>query len=295
MVRAATRGRPWTMAAPRGPGVEPTASGTAAASVEDDTAPGMQGLFGPGSVTWRVHTDPLVGLAALSSLALRALSPAGLSGVYVSAFDEDPWDRLSRMLRYVGIMTFGSTVEAVAAAARARVFYTSDAGDYGPRLSRAARRSSLDGLLWAHCCQVSSFLSVVRRGGLEITPADQDTYVREQVRLGALLGLDPGDVPSNRVGLVRYLRKVRPHLRMTSTARGLIDAVTAPQVPEPMAALLFPARPPWAPVAGLAFAALPAWARRLYDLPLRSGPAALTPSATTVALHSLRASLTDTA
>ena len=49
----------------------------------------------------------------------------------------------------------------------------------------------------------------------------------------------------------------------------------------------------WAPVAGLAFAALPSWARTLYDLPFRTGAAALTPSATTVALHSLRESLLE--
>src|SRR5690349_23326529 len=46
---------------------------------EDADAGGHWGLFGPGTVTWRIHSDPLIGLAVLRSLALRVLHPEGLS------------------------------------------------------------------------------------------------------------------------------------------------------------------------------------------------------------------------
>jgi hypothetical protein len=77
---------------------------------------------------------------------------------------------------------------------------------------------------------------------------------------------------------------------MTSTARAFIGAIVAPALPELMA-LTQRNRPSWAPVAGLAFGALPTWARSLYRSTPLSGPAALSQSATTVALHTLRDSL----
>jgi len=248
------------------------------------------GLFAPQSVTWRVHADPLLGLAALRSLTLRCLHPAGVATVLATARDGDePWDRLARTLRYVGVTTFGETVEAFMAAARLRSVHAqvegvADGGRY--------RGDDTDVLRWMHCCQVSSFLEVVHRGGLALTPAEQDRYVDEQVRVATLLGLEPEDVPRDRAGLARYLRRMRPHLSLTPGARRFVAAVVRPPLPDVMS-MLNPSRPVWAPVAGLAFAALPSWARRLYDLPFRSGPAALTPAATTVALHSLRESLLD--
>ena len=246
------------------------------------------GLFGPRSVTWRLHADPLLGIAALSSLTLRCLHPAGVAAVLATArIGDEPWDRLTRTLRYVGVTTFGDTAEAFMAAARlrsvnAQVVGVADGGRY--------RGDDPDVLLWTHCCQTSSFLEIVRRGGLHLSPEEQDAYVEEQVRLAALLGLEPDDVPADRAGLVRYLHRMRPRLSLTPGARRFVAAVVTPPLPDVMS-LIDRSRPPWAPVAGLAFAALPSWARKLYDLPFRSGPAALGPAATTVALHSLRESL----
>lgn len=248
------------------------------------------GLFDARSVTWRVHADPLLGLAGLRSLAMRALTPAGLASVLAtSRHVDDLWDRLARSLRYVGVMTFGSAVEAIMAAARVRAIYVQIEGISG---GDRFRGDDPEAVLWTHCCQVSSFLEVVRRGGLQLSDDEQDTYVREQVRTAALLGLDVEDVPSSRAGLARYLRRMQPHVRVTPGARALVEGIVSPSLPNVMS-MLDPSRPAWAPVAGLAFAALPSWARRMYDLPFRSGPAALNPAATTVALHSLRSSLLE--
>jgi uncharacterized protein (DUF2236 family) len=259
------------------------------AAGEADPAEGdPHGLFGPRSVTWRVHADPLVGVAALRSLTLRCLHPAGVAGVLATARDGDePWEALGRTLRYVGVATFGETVEAFMASARLRSLH---AQVVGVAPGGRYRGDDPDVLRWMHCCQVSSFLEVVRRGGLPLTAEEQDRYVGEQVRVAALLGLEPDEVPADRAGLAQYLRRMRSKLVPTPAARRFTAAVVTPPLPDVMA-MLNPSRPAWAPVAGLAFAALPSWARKLYDLPFRSGPAALSPSATTVALHSLRESL----
>jgi uncharacterized protein (DUF2236 family) len=252
-----------------------------------------RGLFGPGTITWRIHSDPLIGLATLRSLALRVLHPQGMSGVFATARRvDDPWDRLTWTLRQLGVTTFGSGAEVAVAGARMRAVLMQVGGvdDNGQEY----RGDDPDLLLWLHCCQVASFVEVTRRGGLALTDAEHETYIREQQRMAAVLGLEPNEVPGNRRELARYFRTARPRLRMTATGRAFIGAIVAPTMPDLMA-LTQRNRPAWAPVAGLAFGTLPSWARRLYSSPPSSGPAALSASATTIALHSLRDSLSGRA
>ena len=269
-------------------GSEPQAD-RAFTPIQDDDLTVPRGLFGPGTVTWRIHSDPLIGLATLRSLALRVLHPEGLSSVFATARRvDDPWDRLSWTLRHLGVTTFGSGAEVAVAGARMRAVLMqlngeTEDGDF-------YRGDDPDLLLWLHCCQISSFVEVTRRGGLQLTDAEHETYIREQQRMAAVWGLEPDEVPGSRNELTRYFRSVRSRLRMTAPGRAFIGAIVAPGVPDLMA-LTQRNRPAWAPVAGLAYGSLPGWARRLYSSPPSTGPAALSQSATTVALHSLRDSL----
>ena len=74
-----------------------------------DPVPGDPGLFGPGSITWRVHGDPIMWIAGLRALLLQALHPAAMAGVLShSDFRADPWGRLFRTADYVGVVSFGS-------------------------------------------------------------------------------------------------------------------------------------------------------------------------------------------
>jgi uncharacterized protein (DUF2236 family) len=257
--------------------------------VVDDDLTAHRGLFGPGTVTWRIHSDPLIGLATLRSLALRVLHPEGLSAVFATARRvDDPWDRLSWTMRQLGVTTFGSGAEVAVAGARMRSVLMQVNGV--DEAGHEYRGDDPDLLRWLHCCQVASFVEVTRRGGLQLTDREHETYIREQQRMAAVWGLEPDEVPGNRRELTRYFRSARPQLRMTSAGRAFIGAIVNPTMPDLMA-LTHRNRPNWAPVAGLAFGALPSWARRLYSSPPSSGPAALSQSATTVALHTLRDSL----
>jgi uncharacterized protein (DUF2236 family) len=247
------------------------------------------GLFGPETVTWRIHSDPLMGLATLRSLALRVLHPEGLTSVFATAQRvDDPWDRLRWTLRHLGVVTFGSNVEAAMMGARVRAVLMQVNGV--TPTGEEFRGDDPELLLWMHCCQVASFVEVTRRGGLALTDVEHEAYIREQVRLAAVWGLEPDTVPASRRDLTRYFRSARPKLRMTAAGRAFIGAIITPALPDLMA-LTQRSRPSWAPVAGLAYGTLPSWARRLYSTQPSSGPAALSHSATTIALHTLRDSL----
>src|SRR3954468_20173116 len=79
------------------------------------------GLFGPDSVTWRIHADPVMALGGLRALLLQAVHPVAMAGVAGhSGFRDDPWGRFLRTANYVAVVSFGAVAEAERAAARVR-------------------------------------------------------------------------------------------------------------------------------------------------------------------------------
>jgi uncharacterized protein (DUF2236 family) len=224
------------------------------------------GYFGPHSVTWRLHADPVLWLGGLRALFLQALHPLAMAGVEQhSGFRHDPWGRLIRTAEYIGQVTYGSREEADRAAARVRGRHRRYTG-VEPESGTPYLVDDPQLLLWVHCCLVDSFLTTARRAGMRLTADQADRYVAEQVRTAALVGVPAELVPRSVAELDGYFARVRPQLRLTAAARSAALFVLVP--PMPVAAqLATPARPAWAGVAALAFALQPTWARRLYRLP----------------------------
>ncbi|WP_426562210.1 oxygenase MpaB family protein [Angustibacter sp. McL0619] len=246
------------------------------------------GLFGPGSVTWRLHADPVLGVAGLRALMLQALHPRAAEAISQnSAFREDVWGRLSRTTEFIGVTTYGTTAQALSAGAHVRAVHAAMA-TVDPISGHGYRVDEPELLAWVHCALVDSVIDVLRRSGVALDDEQADRYVDEQVRSAALVGLEPTDVPHDGAALAEAVREFRPQLRATRVAREEVGYVVAPPIPTRLAPV---ARPAWSAVAGLAFAALPSWARRMYSMPDLPGAAALHGAATTVALHALRASL----
>src|SRR4051812_8289949 len=250
---------------------------------------GDVGLFGPDSVTWRLHAEPLMGVAGLRALLLQALHPVAVAAFEEhSTYRQDVWGRLARTAEYVALTTFGSTTEAMLAASRVRAMHARVRGTLPSGVDYAADDPQL--LAWVHSCLVASFLEVLTRGGVSLTGPEQDRYIAEQVKAAMLVGLEPDEGPHDRAALLAYFRVIKPALECPPTARWAALEFVAPPAPPP-ADLPTSARPAWAGVAGLAFAALPPWGRRLYALPDLPGPAGLTDAATTAGLRTLRATL----
>ena len=224
------------------------------------------GLFGPESVTWRVHADPLMWVAGLRALLLQAVHPAAMAGVLThSDFRADPWGRLFRTADYVGVVSFGSSEEVAAIGRRVRAMHARVRGvDAETGVVYSADDPEL--LRWVHCCEVESFLSTYQRAGGGLTADEVDAYYAEQTRAAAVVGLEPGEVPASAADLAGYFRRMRPTLHADARTRALGRYVLRPPMPRRVR-LLTPARPAWAGGAGLAVALLPGWARRLYGLP----------------------------
>ena len=64
------------------------------------------GLFGPDSVTWRIHADRSMLIGGLRALFLQVLHPLTMAGVAEhSAYQHDPLGRLARTGRFVAATT----------------------------------------------------------------------------------------------------------------------------------------------------------------------------------------------
>lgn len=217
------------------------------------------GLFGPGSVAWRVHADPVVLVGGLRAILVQALEPRAMAAVdQHSRFREDPWGRLARTTAYVVATTYGTTAEAEAAAATVRRVHANVRGvDPVTQLPYSADDPDL--LLWIHAVEVESFLLAYRTYAGRLDRADGDRYVAEMARAAELLGLPAAMAPRTERDLADYLQSVRG-LRVTPAARDGLRVVSFPP-------MRLPYRPLWAIPTAAAVAILPGYARRLYRIP----------------------------
>ncbi|GAA1405631.1 oxygenase MpaB family protein [Catellatospora coxensis] len=223
---------------------------------------GDLGLFGPGSVTWRVHGEPVLWVAGVRSLFLQALHPRAIAGVVQnSSYKVEPWGRLMRTADYVGTVMFGTTAQARAAGRRIRgVHARMRAVDR--HTGEVYRIDEPELLRWVHVTEVESFVSTARRAGLELSDADVDGYYTEQRRAAQLVGLDPASVPGTAAEVDAYYRRMRPELALTREALDTLFFLMAPPLPWRLG--LTPARLVYTGLAATAFSLQPGWARRIY-------------------------------
>jgi uncharacterized protein (DUF2236 family) len=223
------------------------------------------GLFGPDSVTWRLHGEPILWLAGLRALLLQTLLPRTLAGVLQNSnFREDPWGRLMRTARFYGEVVYGTTEVAQAAGARVRRIHSSMSG-VDPASGKTFRIDEADLLRWVYVTATESFCHTAQRAGLGLSAEEVDRYYDEQRAVAELVGLDPASVPATAAEVEAYYERMRPQLVADADARATARFLAVPTFPWGLG--WTPVRPLWMGVAAFGFTLLPPWARRLYGLP----------------------------
>ncbi|HWL69798.1 MAG TPA: oxygenase MpaB family protein, partial [Geminicoccus sp.] len=217
------------------------------------------GLFGPGSVTWRVHGDVAsMMVGGIAALLLQMLHPAVLAGVRDhSNFRADMHGRLRRTARFVSLTTYGERALALAAIERVRRIHAGVRGTLPDGTAYAASDPEL--LAWVHVAETSCFLrSWIRYGEPGMLMADQDRYFAEMAEVGRALGADP--VPRNRAEARALIQAMRPRLRCDEhteeTARLVLARPASASAAAPLQALALDA----------AVDLLPDWAARMHGL-----------------------------
>lgn len=233
------------------------------------------GLFGPGSPVWRVHADVSMLIGGLRALLLQTLHPLAMAGVAEhSDYRHDPWGRLHRTGRFLGMTTFGTTPAAERAIEVVHRVHERVRGVAPDGRPYAANNPHL--LLWVHVTEVDSFLRAYQRyGSGRLTDAEADEYVAQMAEVARRLGVE--DPPVDRASLAGSLRSFRPELKAGPQARDAVRFLLVPPVP-----LL--SRGAYGLIAAAAIALLPGWARRELWLPVLPlvDPLVIRPAATTL-------------
>jgi uncharacterized protein (DUF2236 family) len=227
--------------------------------------PTDHGLFGPDSVTWRVHTDPLVVVGGFCALHIQALHPPSMWGTFQNSRLIDPeqaYARLRRTTDFVAVRTFGCTEEVERVGRRVRKLHARLRGR-NPETGEVFRIDDPENLMWVHCGEVLGYLAVARAGGVRLSAAEQDRFVDEQRRAAEVVGLDPAVVPGSVAELDAYVSRMLPELRVTREV--LLGQLGLARMSMPVREL--PALVGFAGYALLGLALLPSWARALYRLP----------------------------
>ncbi len=154
---------------------------------DPDRDPGDPGLTGPGSPSWRVIGEPAAIAGGIRGLLTQVSHPLAMAGVFDhSAFREDPLGRLQRTAAYVTTSALGSTAEAIAVAGRVRAVHPRVVGTAPD--GRPYRADDPRLLVWVSIALTSSFLTAHRLWAPDVlTPDEEDRFVAEQSRIGALL------------------------------------------------------------------------------------------------------------
>jgi uncharacterized protein (DUF2236 family) len=223
------------------------------------------GLFGPDSVTWRVHAEPILFVSAPRALLLQALHPRAIAGVMQNSdFKNDPWGRLRRTITYVATVVYGTSAQAEAAGRHVRAVHAAMTAT-DPDSGESFRVNAPELLRWVHVTEIESFVTTAQRAGLGLSADEVDQYYAEQRRAAELVGLDPAGVPASASEVADFYAAYRPLLRSTPEAMEVMRFLVSPPMPYGLG--LTPARVAFWGFSALGVGLLPRWARRMYNLP----------------------------
>jgi uncharacterized protein (DUF2236 family) len=234
------------------------------------------GLFGPGTTTWRLHTEQWLIAAGARAFLMQAAHPVVAQGALDhSRFAEDPYGRVANTVGAMTALIFGTTAEAHDTARRINRLHLTITGtlpeDVGsPRAGRSYYAMEPRALLWVHVAFVDSILSAYRCFVGPLTEADHEAYWRESFRYARLLGLTDADLPPSYDAVQTYIAEAiaSGEVRVGEGARIIAHTILTPPMPAWR-------RPLWALVRSMTIGQLPADLRRQYGLPWRRRERAL--------------------
>jgi uncharacterized protein (DUF2236 family) len=218
------------------------------------------------SMIRRIQRESVVGLSGPRTLLMQAAHPVAFEGFFAhtGALDE-PYERLQRTVRVLGLIGFGDKAEAQRATARVRDIHTrihgslaEPAGRYPAGTPYSAEDPAL--LLWILACMADSALVVYERCVRTLTRGERDAFWQDYKVVGREFGLTDPDLPETIEDFDLYMNDMveGDDLFVTDRARELaLKIVMRPPVP-------LHARPMLEVANFVTVGLLPARVRRMY-------------------------------
>lgn len=190
------------------------------------------GLFGPGSVTWRVYGESAMLLGGGRALILQMAHPhIGAAVDQHSRYRDDRWGRLRHTLRTVGEILFGDTPTALRSAERMRRQHVRYHGVVPAGRAAGASYDASDPalVLWVWATLADSALAVYQRFVGTLSAAEIDRYYEEQQRFAELCGVPAAEIPPTYAAFRTYVADtVRDTLEATPAAQEAAEMVMNP-------------------------------------------------------------------
>ena len=187
------------------------------------------GLFGPGSVAWRIDREVIVLAGGSCALLMQAAHPVVAAGVVEhSSYATDPFGRLRRTLTSSFDVVFGSRSRADAAIRRVNAIHAAVRG----RLLDGAPYAAGDpeALLWVHATLIDTALRVYSRFVRPLSPSEEREYLLEASEVARRLGVLPADLPQDVTELRAWMARMIDdgRVRVTPPARQVARTVLYP-------------------------------------------------------------------
>ncbi len=219
------------------------------------------GLFEPGSISWRVDRESVVLAGGTCALLMQIAHPSVAAGVSAhSDFRADPFARLRRTLGTSWAIVFGDRQAAERAIRRVNAVHELVTGVVS---ETGTRYRALDPalLLWVHATLVDTALRMHDRFVGRLTSAEMNDYHLEAVEVAVRLGVPESLIPPTLVELRAWMdgRIASGEVRVGPTARDLMPAVLYPT--------RFPPRFVWDAAHLASISILHPAVRRQYGLP----------------------------
>ena len=219
------------------------------------------GLFGPGSVSWRLHQDRSAFVGGLRALLLQALSTRSMRAVVdFSDYRSDPWGRFFRTSDFIMTVTYAPREQALAAIERVRHVHERIEG-FDPDSGQPYAAGDPELLAFIHNCFVDSILSAYTGLVRPLSNVEADLYLAEQSEVALRLGARKEALATTRSELVGLMAGVND-LGISDGARRAFSDISNPRFGELSAVL----GPLWHLLFETAVDLLPPFALELYGL-----------------------------
>ncbi len=197
------------------------------------------GLFGPGSVVWRVNREGSLLIGGGAAAILQVAHPLVAAGVGEhSSYREDPWGRLYRTLDITTRITFGSTEVAQKAARAIQMAHKRVNGELPWDAGRFPKGTPYDAndpelQMWVHATLVATSLTVYTRWIGSLTVADQRRFYEEQKTMGEAFGVPREDQPPTLGDFFDYYDAMLESDALASTPvlHEVADSILHPDLP----------------------------------------------------------------
>jgi uncharacterized protein (DUF2236 family) len=200
---------------------------------------GDAGLFGPGTITWRVNREGVLLLGGGRALILQVAHPLVAAGVAAySNYREDPWGRLYRTLDLTTAIVFGDSDTSAEASGRLRRMHsrvrgkTEESGGRFP-VGTPYEANDPDLLMWVHATLVDTSILVYDRYVARLTIDERRRYYEEQKLLGEAFGVPIERQPATYADFNEYMADMLDgdSIAVTDALRDVVDATLRPSMP----------------------------------------------------------------